>query len=295
MGFLKTLFGGNDRPDDEKKKDNGNRQFDTLKYDGVRALRQGQADYAVQCFTHALSLHDDLECRDYLSQAYIRTDQLPSAAGQLQLLAEAQPDNISILIRLAEVYYMAEDYDNMVPVCIRALELDKENTAVLFAYARACDGQGNPIQAIALLTKAIALKDDFADARLLRGSLLLKMGDAAGAAEDAGKLGEILPDNEDVLLLTARIHEANARHDEAILAYGRVLDVNPFCIAAFRERGAIRLAGGDKKGAEEDMRQVLELDPQAAGNVNGEYSAEGIESKVKAKYRSMDPYGIFTD
>ena len=43
MGFLKKLFGGNDQPTDNKKKENDNKQFDTLKYDGVRALRQGQS------------------------------------------------------------------------------------------------------------------------------------------------------------------------------------------------------------------------------------------------------------
>lgn len=261
----------------------------------MRALRQGQSAFAVQCFTHALQLKNDLECRDYLSQAYIHTDQLPLAAEQLQLLTEAQPDNISILIRLAEVYFMAENYDNMATTCIRAMELDKENIGVLFAYARACDGQGNAIQAIALLTKAIALKDDFADARLMRGDLLLKMGDANGADEDAKMLQEQCPDHEDVLLLVARILEAKGQHDEAIEAYGRVLDVNPFCLAAFKERGAIRMATGDSKGAGEDMKQVLELDPNTASNVSGEYSAEGIESKVKAKYRSMDPYGIFSE
>ena len=131
MGFLKKLFGGSDQPTDNKKKENDNKQFDTLKYDGVRALRQGQSAFAVQCFTHALQLKNDLECRDYLSQAYIHTDQLPLAAEQLQILTEAQPDNISIFIRLAEVYFMAENYDNMATTCIRAMELDKENTGVL--------------------------------------------------------------------------------------------------------------------------------------------------------------------
>ena len=129
----------------------------------------------------------------------------------------------------------------------------------------------------------------------LVADLLLKMGDANGAEEDAKMLQEQCPDNEDILLLVARIYEAKAMHNEAIEAYGRVLDVNPFCLAAFKERGAIRMATGDSKGASEDMKQVLELDPNTASNVSGEYSAEGIESKVKAKYRSMDPYGIFSE
>lgn len=294
MGFLKTLFGGSETQAEDKKKENGDKHFDTLKYDGVRALRQGQADFAIQCFTHALGIHDDLECRDYLSQAYIRTDQLRLAADQLQLMADAQPDNLPIRIRMAEVFYMAEDYDAMADTCEKAMDIDKDNAALLFTYARACKGQGNIINAIAMATKAISLDEQLADARLLRAELLLKMGDTKGAADDAAALLALAPDNEDILLLSARVAEAKGQHDEAMAQYGKVIDVNPFCVAAFKERGAIRMATGDTQGASDDMRQVLELDPQATSDVSGEYSAEGIESKVNERYKSIDPYGIFT-
>ena len=72
-----------------------------------------------------------------------------------------------------------------------------------------------------------------------------------------------------------------------------MIDVNPFCIEAFRERGAIKLTNGDTKGAEDDMRSVLELDPKATEGISGDYSAEGVEHKVQNAYRSIDPYGIF--
>lgn len=74
-----------------------------MKYDGVRALRAGQAEFAIRCFTHALQMQDDLEIHDYLSQAYIRTGELTLAYEQLQKLAEAQPDNQQIFIRMANV------------------------------------------------------------------------------------------------------------------------------------------------------------------------------------------------
>ena len=55
----------------KEEKPNESKNFDVLKYDGVRALKQHQFDYAVQCFVHALQLKsDDLECRDYLSSLY---------------------------------------------------------------------------------------------------------------------------------------------------------------------------------------------------------------------------------
>lgn len=295
MGFFKSLFGNNSQTSEEKRKDEDSKNFETLKYDGVRALKQGQVDYAVKCFTHALAIQEDLECRDYLSQAYMHTDELSQALEQLQILGEAQPQNVAIFMRMAEVAFMMEDYDAMATACEKGMEADKDNPMVLFNYARACNGQGNAISAIALLTKAITLKDDFGAARLLRGELLMNMGDVKGASEDAEWLDKTVEGNEDVLLLVARIAERSGDHDKAIADYGRVLDANPFSVVAFKERGAIRMAQGDTKGAEEDMRSVLELDPKMAEGVSGDYTAEGVEHKVRTAYKSVDPFGVFNN
>ena len=69
-------------------------------------------------------------------------------------------------------------------------------------------------------------------------------------------------------------------------------EVNPFQIDAFRERGRLRLDLGDKAGAEQDMQTVLELDPQQMADVSGEYSAEGIEQRVKQAYSAVNPLGL---
>ena len=76
MKFFKALFGSKEEKPEEKKKAEEAKNFDVLKYDGVRALRAGQAEFAIRCFTHALQMQDDLEIHDYLSQAYIRTGNL---------------------------------------------------------------------------------------------------------------------------------------------------------------------------------------------------------------------------
>ena len=49
---------------------------------------------------------------------------------------------------------------------------------------------------------------------------------------------------------------------------------------------------GDKKGAEEDMKMVLELNPEEMADVSGEYSAEGIEHKTRQAYSNLNPFGI---
>lgn len=59
MNFFKALFGGKIETSEEKKKEDEAKNFDVLKYDGVRAMRSGQLDYATKCFRHALEIKDD--------------------------------------------------------------------------------------------------------------------------------------------------------------------------------------------------------------------------------------------
>lgn len=289
MKFFKALFGSKEEKPEEKKKAEEAKNFDVLKYDGVRALRAGQAEFAIRCFTHALQMQDDLEIHDYLSQAYIRTGELTLAYEQLQKLAEAQPDNQQIFIRMANVAYMMEDYGAMAGACEKAMLIDDKTAEVMYLYARACIGQEDVTNAVAMLTKAISLKEDYGDAYLLRGETLLKNGDTDEADEDATWLLEHTEDNEDVMMLKARIERTKGNTDTAKDYYTKVTDANPFNIDAYRERGELRLATGDEKGGNEDIEHAKELTAQLPEK-NDE---EGIENKVKEKYKSMDPYGVF--
>lgn len=275
MGFLKTLFGGDDLSPEEKKEREEARQFDVLKSDGVRAMRMGQVDYAEKCFRKALEIKDDLEIHDYLSQVLVHLEKFDEGFDHLKLLAEAQPDNIHILITMAHVAYMKEDYTTMAEVCEKAMLLDKDNAQVLFLYARCSQGQHDLVNAVAMLTKTIMLDESFAAAYLERGEILLGMGDVEGASEDADHLMEIADGAEDVLLFKSRVLMAQGQFAQAIDVLDRAIEGNPFCTTALKARGTCRLALGDKDGAERDMRQVLDIDPDALSDVSGEFSAEG--------------------
>ena len=275
MGFLKTLFGGDDLSPEETKEREEARQFDVFKSDGVRAMRMGQVDYAEKCFRRALEIKDDLEIHDYLSQVLVHQEKFDEGFDHLKLLAEAQPDNIHILITMAHVAYMKEDYTTMAEVCEKAMLLDKDNAQVLFLYARCSQGQHDLVNAVAMLTKTIMLDESFAAAYLERGEILLGMGDVEGASEDADHLMEIADGAEDVLLFKSRVLMAQGQFAQAIDVLDRAIEGNPFCTVALKARGTCRLALGDKDGAERDMRQVLDIDPDALSDVSGEFSAEG--------------------
>ena len=286
MNIFKKLFGGQKTTEEvkqEKEKD-----FDMVKYDGVRALRMHQFDLAAKSLEHALQLNaEDLECRDYLSQAYISMGDLQKAYEQLQILSEAQTDNVAVLLRMADVAYMMENYTAMSEVCDKALHLDTSNLQTYLYYAKACRGLGEPIRAVAVLSLAIKLREDYYAARLLRGTILLENHLLDDAAQDADYLFTHLEPNEDVLLLKARVLKAQEKMKEAEQVYGMVIEVNPFSLDAYRERSEVRRSLGDSAGAAEDEAAAKEMGAEIPE------PSEGIEQKIKEKMQQMDPYKVF--
>ena len=69
MNFFQGIVRGSEETPEQKQQADEARRFDMFKYDGVKAAKIGQHAYAVKCFNEALKIHEDLEVRDYLSQA----------------------------------------------------------------------------------------------------------------------------------------------------------------------------------------------------------------------------------
>jgi len=261
MNFFQKLFGSKEETKEEVKVQNEAKDFDVLKYDGVRAMKTGEVDYAVRCFKHALEIKDDLEIHDHLSIVYTSKGMFSEAYEELQTLSKAQPDNVQIFIRMANIAFMMENYGAMATACEKAILIDSANATAHYLYAEACKGQGETYLHTQQLTEAEA---------------------------DVAWLLEHTEDNEDVLLLKARIERAATRNDEAIEYFTKAIDANPFSYTAFKERSEMYSLVGNEAKAKEDAERAEELMP-TDGKENAE---ENIEKQLNDKYKQMNPYGF---
>lgn len=290
MNFLKKIFGvsseSNESNEEELKVEN-EKNFDILKYDGVKALRIGNFGYAVECLTRALEIKEDLETVDYLSQAYYGLGEYSLSYQQLEKMAEAQPENVGIFLRMANVAYVMTDYVVMSAACEKALLVDSRSSEALYLYARACIGMEDTTNAVAMLTKAIDIDADYGEAYLLRGEVYLDSGNLDEADGDAMFLLEKFPDNEETLLLKANVERLRKNSAAAIEYYGRVLDVNPFSKDAYKYRAELRETVGDIEGAKDDRAHLDEI---LSGEDDG--GKQDIEAEVKDKYNNVNPLGL---
>ena len=134
------------------------------------------------------------------------------------------------------------------------------------------EAQPENVHILSLMAKVAFMMEDYGKmTELCEQAMLLEMGDLDGANEDADWLMERVEGVDDVMLLKARVLEAQHNDAEAIEVLSLAIERNPFLTDAYRLRGAARLRMGDKEGAADDAKKVLELHPEEMEGINGEF------------------------
>ena len=318
MNFLKKLFAGNNEPEENVRHKNEERNFDILKYDGIRAQRIGKWIYAEKCFKEALNIRPDLETASLLVSTSLQLNKLEQAHEVLGQMISLEPQRLQSYLDLARVCYLQEHYDDMLATAQQAAQLAPDNETPYFLQAQAYHKLGDSIHTIVALTQAISRKEDFTEAYLMRGQVLLEMKQYNEALEDVDFLLKHDSIDEEALRLAAEVQQGLGNEDEAVTYYKKVIDLNPFnehsyeqialilarkkeyaqAIATLDEaleinekaqlyplRGKLKMDSGDKEGALADMKKALELNPESENHISGHFD------NFDTLYKSNNPLG----
>lgn len=324
MGFFKSFFGVEDEASKEKEPSkNKETDFETLKYDGVRARKMGELTYAIRCFCEALVLKEDLETTSYLAETYLQVNEPENAFPLLQVLVGRQPENITLLLTLSQTARFLEKWDTVLEMTQKVLAVEEKNTIAHYLQGIAYHAMNNDIAAIALLTQTLMQDPDFEQAYLSRARVLYGMGEYVEAEKDIDYLIGKDP-SEEVLLLQGDIKKALADPEAAIAAYRQARDLNPFShdailkeggvyveihqldkalrlydeaidlqpdfSEAYKERGKVKNLLNDKNGAFDDLKRSIELAPDSGKDLDGDYT--NIENRMEQMYKERNPYGF---
>ena len=318
MNLLKKLFAGNNEPEENVRHKNEERNFDILKYDGIHAQRIGKWIYAEKCFKEALNIRPDLETASLLVSTSLQLNKLDQAHEVLGQMISLEPQRLQSYLDLARVCYLQEHYDDMLATAQQAAQLVPDNETPYFLQAQAYHKLGDSIHTIVALTQAISRKEDFTEAYLMRGQVLLEMKQYNEALEDVDFLLKHDSIDEEALRLAAEVQQGLGNEDEAVTYYKKVIDLNPFnehsyeqialiharkkeyaqAIATLDEaleinekaqlyqlRGKLKMDSGDKEGALADMKKALELNPESENRISGHFD------NFDTLYKSNNPLG----
>ncbi|MEG1838797.1 MAG: tetratricopeptide repeat protein [Bacteroidaceae bacterium] len=302
---IKAFFTGEKEEQIDPEVQKNKRDFEILKYDGIRAQRMGNVAQALKCFAAAVEISGEYETVGYLVDAYIQHGDLDEAVKHLLNRAESKPEDATNFIALANICYLQEKYSEMKEYSQKACLLIPNNVHPYLLLAKAERGMKNPLEAIAYLVKAICQDEDCIEAYLMRGEVLLELNQYKEAIEDAESVLAKNSQDEAALLIRAKAMTATENYEAAEKDYREVTDINPFNESAYlnlaelltkqnkiekalncldeaidinpaftkgyHERGKIRFLNNDHDGAAADLKKELELAPQEQGKINGEF------------------------
>ena len=286
MVFFKSLFGGKSEDPVEEKEKQIQKEFEILKYDGIRARRLHRMDYARKCFEEAIKLQDDFETYAQLVQLLVETGDFQAALEPLEHMAKAEPHIAETFISLATVHFMLENYQEMADNAQLAIDRAPENMQAYFLKGKAMQGLSKDDEAVQLFTKAIELQGDFADALLLRGQIYLRQAKLADAMADAEAAIASGKEVESGLLLRGLVKEVENKPEEAEADYRQVLELDPFNQQAYTYIGKLYLKNERYADAVSMMDDAIEMSP---------VFAQAYELRAEAKKLMGDVEGATKD
>ena len=121
MGNFFTSLFSSSKPAEatEDKAKNEQKNFDILKYDGVRAQKMGKLAYAIKCFTEALNIQEDFETMSYLVSAYTMANDLGKAEDVLNRMVEMEPDHIATRLTRVNLLFMLDKDAEVITDCLQ--------------------------------------------------------------------------------------------------------------------------------------------------------------------------------
>lgn len=264
ISFLKSLFGSEANAQEDVTVKNKDRNFDILKYDGVKALKMGKTGYAIRCFNEALALNEEFETMNYLASAYIQQNETELAASTYTRLTELEPEHIDTRLNRANLYFACKQAEETIADCQYILTVDTAEYRAYVLMARAKQTMKNHDEAIADLTQAISIKNDLMDAYLLRAISKLELQQYDEALADVNLAISLSPEEENAFLLRAKVYEAMKQTDAAIEDYSEVIALNPFNEQAYLKMGALLIAGHKLDEAIRHFDEAIEFKPDFA-------------------------------
>jgi tetratricopeptide (TPR) repeat protein len=198
------------------------------------------------------------------------------------MASEFSPDVLTVSLRLADIYYARDQFEEAVVYYRRVLALDPDSPNMLYRLGLACFRAGREEEALAALDRAISVRGDFSGAYYLRAAIHRAIGKEDEVESDLLRALEFGPDSDEVrralfehyldrrdadeamklvqegidrepqaplhYLRLAAVHRLRGRHDDAIEAVGLALEQDPNLPRAYLSLGELWLEEGTRNG-----------------------------------------------
>lgn len=230
-------------------------------------LEQGRYEEALPNYERAFELTpgpDKQALRLNLGKCLLRLRRPDEAAGHLEALIEAEPENVEARSNLGLAYQSMNRPGDAANQFARALELDDKYVPAIVNYGGLLCGMGRFEDGISQFERALELDENNFNARSNLGSALQQLGRYEEAVAYLERALQLRPDEPEVRFSLGMALHQLGQLDEAVAHLEQVLRARPDHLAARHTLGYVLQDMGEDERAIEQFAEVIKAQP---GNV----------------------------
>lgn len=204
-------------------------------------LSANQIDSAFSSVSKALLINSNVSrYHVILSDLYLARNSINNCRDALLRAIDLDDENIDALSKLAELYFLIEDYEKSFVYLNKITDIDPNNARAYFMKGYGLLEQGDTSRAIIAMQRATQADPNYYEAFLKLGQLLSNK-DIQLSDEYFKAALRIHPNSEEALYIYAYHLQNTNRIDQAIEQYQKLLTINPINKFAYYNLGYIYL------------------------------------------------------
>ena len=235
---------------------------------------------------------------DLLGTVYTRSDRWEQALSVYLKLSEINPDNVEVLNNLGVIYRRIGRYEDSISVLTRARETGQDTETVLYNLGNTWKQMGDYAQAALCFSDVIDNKPDDVLAYNHLGSIHALSGRHDLALQAYRRGLQIDPNHPFIHYNMAHSYEALGRPSEAVGEFTAALKTKPGWLDALRDLASLYLRQKDEDSCLSTLRRILAVDPsdtRALVEMGSIASKNGRTAEAADYYSSAlkaDPFHI---
>jgi tetratricopeptide (TPR) repeat protein len=253
-------------------------------------MRLNQLQEGVNDAKRAIRL-DSTKPEYYLTlvDAHFMRNETRPAKDVLETVEKKFPGNTEALLKLAEIYYLVQNYQKGIDYVNKALKIDEHIAKAYYIKGSIYRESGDTAKAVSSLETAVEQDNRYEDAFYDLGILFAARKNPI-AFQYYDNVLRINPSSSNAAYARAKLLQDLGRTEEAIAAYEHIIASNPRCENCFYNLGAIWLeVKKDPKKALEYFTKAIEINPSYVEA----YFARGYTyTKLKDKESAKADYNM---
>ena len=211
---------------------------------------------------------DAPQAHDLQGSAYLGKGDVASARKSFNKALALDPDDIPALWNLAQLDIRQNDLTNAKKRYERILAKDPDNVEAMIGMAVASKMDGRPTDNIAWLEKAKRQKPEDVLPSLALAMHYLSVNDGAKALAELTEAQRSHPDSAELLELLGRVQIANARYNDAVVTYKRLVSLKPASEQAYFRLGMAQVRAKNAGDATQSLKKAVQLKPDYAAAID---------------------------